>query len=278
MGLDLQPLSPVEVAKLLEAALPGGMVTARLARWVAERSAGNPLYCRELVLAALAAGSIGRDGGLWQQAGPPVLSTRLTELLHERLGVLADAEREALELVVLAEPVELDLLERLAGPRLLATLEQRRLIAVDGTAPLRVRLGHPLYGDVIRQDLGEVRRRQLGQVLADALEERGDADPRSLLRVAIWRLDSGTAQPGLLTRAAYAASICLTRRWRCDWVLRRCGSEAGRERAWRWPGPRHAATISPPPMRSWRRGRAAPGRRRRPRSTSPSGCRCCAGG
>ena len=207
LRLDLQPLSPAEVTRLLAAALPGGMVTARLARWVAEHSGGNPLYCRELVLAGLAAGNIGQAGGVWRRTGSPVLSQRLAELLHERVGVLSAAEREALELVVLAEPADLGLLERLTGPAPLAALERRRLIAVDGTAPPRVRLGHPLYGDVIRQDLGEVRRRQLGTVLADALEEHSDPGPRSLLRVAAWRLEAGTARPGLLTRAAYAASM-----------------------------------------------------------------------
>ena len=131
---------------------------------------------------------------------------RLAELMHERLGVLSAAERKALELVALAEPVDLPLLEGLAGPGPLGPLEQRRLIAVDGGVPPRVRLGHPLYGEVIGQDLGEVRRRQLGTMLAEALEQRGDADPRSLLRVATWRLDGGTGQPGPLTRAAYAAS------------------------------------------------------------------------
>ncbi len=206
LRLDLQPLSPADVTRLLAAALPGGMVTAWLAQWVAGHSGGNPLYCRELVLAGLASGSISQTDGVWRQAGPPVLSPRLAELLHERVGVLSAAERNALELVVLAEPADLGLLERLTGPAPLAALEQRRLIAVDGTAPPRVRLGHPLYGDVVRQDLGQVRRRQLGTVLADALEEHGDPGPRSLLRVASWRLDAGTARPGLLTRAAYAAS------------------------------------------------------------------------
>jgi AAA ATPase domain len=162
-------LSPADVTRLLAAALPGGMVTARLARWVAEHSGGNPLYCRELVLAAQSAGSIGQAGGVWRQTGPLVLSQRLAELLHERVGVLSAAERNALELVVLAEPADLSLLERLTSPSPLAALERRRLITVDGTAPPRVRLGHPLYGDVILQDMGQVRRCQLGMVLADAL-------------------------------------------------------------------------------------------------------------
>ena len=112
-----------------------------------------------------------------------------------------------MELVVLAEPVGLDLLERLTSPALPVTLEQRGLIAVDGAAPPQVHLGHPLYGDVIRQQLGEARRRQLSITLADALEERGAADPRSLLRITTWRLGAGAAQPALLTKAAYAASM-----------------------------------------------------------------------
>lgn len=207
LRLDLQPLSAAEVARLLAAALPGGVVAARLARWVAAHSGGNPLYCRELVAAALAAGSIVQAGGLWQLAGPVMLSPRLAELVGERVGVLSAAEREALELVVLAEPVELAVLEQLAGPGPVRSLEQRRLIAVDDAAVPRVRLGHPLYGDVIRQDLGTARRRQLSTILAGALDSRGAADPRSLLRVAAWRLDAGTAGPGLLTKAAYAASM-----------------------------------------------------------------------
>ena len=61
LRLDLQSLSAAEVAELLAAALPGGLVAARLARWVAEHSGGNPLYCRELVAAALTAGSMSAD-------------------------------------------------------------------------------------------------------------------------------------------------------------------------------------------------------------------------
>ena len=91
LRLDMQPLSRANVAQLLKAALPGGMVAVRLAQWVADRSGGNPLYCRELVAGARAAGSVGQADGLWQLAGPVVLSPRLAELLHQRLGVMTAA-------------------------------------------------------------------------------------------------------------------------------------------------------------------------------------------
>jgi replication-associated recombination protein RarA len=58
--LDLQPLSEAEVTVLLEPALPGRVIDGRLASSVAARSGGNPVYCRELVRASLAAGALER--------------------------------------------------------------------------------------------------------------------------------------------------------------------------------------------------------------------------
>lgn len=206
LRLDLQPLSEAEVRCLLEAVLPGGMVDSRLIRWVAGRSRGNPLYCRELMLNMVAARRVGQDGGLWRRTGEPVIGPRLAELVQDRLGALDRSERAAMELVVLAEPIGLDLLEQLTGAQVVASLEERQLIAADRSAAPQVRLGHPLYGDVIRQQLGEVRRRQHSRALAEALEGHGEPRGRALLRVATWRLDAEAASPELLTRAAAAAA------------------------------------------------------------------------
>jgi DNA-binding NarL/FixJ family response regulator len=205
LRLDLQPLSAGEVGALLEAGLPGGIVDRRLVSTVARRSGGNPLYCRELVRASLAAGHLECTDGVWRQTGETVVGHRLSELMSERIGTLSEAERTAIELVVLAEPIELELLEGLVGEQIPATLEQRQLLAVDATAPPKVRLGHPLYGDVIGLQLGEVRRRQHSRLLARSFEQRGRLSNRGLLRVAAWRLDAGEADPALVTRAARAA-------------------------------------------------------------------------
>jgi DNA-binding CsgD family transcriptional regulator/type II secretory pathway predicted ATPase ExeA len=206
LRFDLQPLSDAEVSSLLEAALPGGMVDGRLVRDVSARSRGNPLYCRELVNASLAAGRIQRIEGIWRKTGETVLGERLTELVGHRVGALDETERTAMELVALAEPIALELLERLVGAHTAGALEARRLLSVDRSTPPHVRLGHPIYGDIIRRQLGEVRRRQHSEVLAAASEAAGNLDRHGLVRVATWRLDAGAADPELLTKAAAAAS------------------------------------------------------------------------
>ena len=58
---------------------------------------------------------------------------------------------------------------------------------------------------MIGVQLGEVRRRQHGRLLARSFEQRGRVSNRGLLRVAAWRLDAGEADPALVTRAARAA-------------------------------------------------------------------------
>lgn len=206
LRLDLQPLSDREVRALLEASLPGAMVDGRVARAVASHSGGNPLYCRELVRAALATGQLQRVEGMWRHTGDAVIGQRLSELVAERVGALSEDERSAMELVLLAEPIPLELLEALVGDRTPAELERRQLLAVDDSAPPRARLGHPIYGDVIGRQLGGVRRRQHSRVLAQALEARADLSNRELVRLATWRLDAGEADTPLLTRAAASAN------------------------------------------------------------------------
>lgn len=82
--------------------------------------------------------------------------------------------------------------------------EERGLITV-GPDDRRVdaRLAHPLYGEVIRRRCPVSRTRRLQAQLAERLELVGARRRGDLLRVAVWRLNSGTAQdPALLLDAA----------------------------------------------------------------------------
>jgi DNA-binding NarL/FixJ family response regulator len=203
--LDLQPLSEAEVMRLLEAALPGGLIDGCLASAVAARSGGNPLYCRELVRASLAAGAIELADGTWRQTGQMVVGQQLSELVGERVGALNDVERTAMELVVLSELIDLELLEGLVGEHTTAVLEDRQLLEVENSSSAQDRLAHPIYGEVMREQLGELRRRRHSKLLAQTLEDRGRLDRRALLQIATWRLDAGAAEAELLTRAAGAA-------------------------------------------------------------------------
>ncbi|WP_155358089.1 helix-turn-helix transcriptional regulator [Acrocarpospora macrocephala] len=193
--LDLEPLSLAETEDVLAAALGGQIETATLARFW-ESSQGNPLYLRELVLSGVL-----RDvGGLWLWHGSLTLTSTLRETIAARIGDLTAEEREIVELLAYGEPLGLDspVLER---------LETRQLITVqpDGRR-LQVRLAHPLYGEVIRESCGTLRTRALLRRLADMIESTGGRRREDVLRVAVWRLDSGApGDPALLARAAEQA-------------------------------------------------------------------------
>jgi hypothetical protein len=71
------------------------------------------LAVAKLVLGAVEAGALRRVEGRWSAPGGLPVSTRLSALVAERIGGLPEAEREALELVVLGEPLDLDDVESL---------------------------------------------------------------------------------------------------------------------------------------------------------------------
>ncbi len=201
--LDLQALSREEVRSLLENGLAGA-VSGRLARWVYERSQGNPLFACELTVGGMTAGGIGEKDGIWRLSREPPPSPRLTELLRARMAGISEPERRGLALIALGEPLDIDILGRLVGPGVLGRLEASGLARVqqDGHR-FAVAAGHPLFADLARRDLGEAVGRELRGALADAMQARGELAPADLVRVAVLQLDAGlTAGPGVLAAAA----------------------------------------------------------------------------
>jgi DNA-binding CsgD family transcriptional regulator len=70
----------------------------------------------------------------------------------------------------------------------------------------RARVAHPLYSARLRATCPTLRARAHRRALADRLEAEGADRPGDAVRVATWRLDSGTAEsPDLLARAAEQA-------------------------------------------------------------------------
>ncbi len=203
---DLAPLSTGESRDLLVTML-GGPVDASSARRLAELAAGNPLLLRELVLAARAGGEMHRSYGVWRWTGRLTLAPSLADLVDTRIGNLTPGVRDVLELAAFGEPLGLPLLLRAADPADVETAEERGLIRVTDDGKRRdVRLAHPLYGEVVRRHGAVTRSRRLLARLADLVEEAGARRRDDLLRVAVWRLDSGTAQDGsLLLDAAVQA-------------------------------------------------------------------------
>ncbi|MGV9808113.1 LuxR C-terminal-related transcriptional regulator [Micromonospora chersina] len=204
--VELGPLGQSDTTGLL-AAILGGPVDAGSSERLHRLSAGNPLLLRELVLAASGGDELSKTYGIWKWTGRLELAPSLTDLIDTRIGQLTPDVRAVVELVAFGEPLGLQLLEQAVDPADVETAEERGLISmVHDDRRLNVRLAHPLYGEVMRRQCPVSRTRRLQATLAGLLERVGKRRRDDLLRVAVWRLDSGTAQdPALLLDAAAQA-------------------------------------------------------------------------
>jgi DNA-binding CsgD family transcriptional regulator len=208
--LELQQLSADETAALIEAVL-GGEVAPEVRRWAYAMSDGNVLYVRELLKGALASGALVTDEGLWRLRSRPEASPALVDLISGSLDGLGDAELDTARLLALGEPLELDTVLRCGGAAQLSRLEARGLAVVGpARAPMgvrEVRLGHPLYGEVVRDATPTVRGMELRLRLAEAVRAGGLERPGDALRVATWLEEVGAdLDEPLLLAAAHDAN------------------------------------------------------------------------
>lgn len=208
LRVDLQPLSSTEMGDLIRRAL-GGRVTARSLAGLTAASGGNVMYARELVTAAAERGSMRLRDDVWVWDEEVVLAPRLVDAVWARLEMLDQAQRHALAAVALGEPLPLTVAEAVTSTDVLVSLDEAGLVHVHGPHDRGVlRLGHPLYGEVLLARIGTLGRRRLVGSLADAFDA---ADPREAeaarVRIALWRLDAGHAvTPGALLDAAVRAN------------------------------------------------------------------------
>lgn len=204
--IDVEPLHETEVERLLAAVL-GGPVESATRRRLFDRSAGNVLFLRELVVGALQSGALQLEDGLWRMNTRLVVSTRLTELVEARLGELSEEDRHPLEVLAAGEPLGVDLLGRLIGANRLRVLTRRGLIRTerDGRR-VETRLSHPLYSEVLRSERDPLTARNQARELATAIESVGARRRTDLLFLATLQLESGdTTDARLMVSAAQRA-------------------------------------------------------------------------
>jgi hypothetical protein len=97
-----------------------------------------------------------------------------------RLGTLDDAERSALDLVSVGEPVALRTIDALADRDCIERLEARALVDIVAEGKARqVHMGHPLYGEMLRAELPSGRYERICRLLADASRGRASCPPRT---------------------------------------------------------------------------------------------------
>ncbi|GIH09751.1 LuxR family transcriptional regulator [Rhizocola hellebori] len=193
--IDLQPLAPIESARLVEA-LVGAPVVAAVTAELHVRSNGLPLALRELVTEAMASKALIVEGGLGRAVAPLPASRRLGEVVAANLAATVHSGREALDVVVLAEPISLQMLLRVVDQAQVSDAERSGLIRVSSSRLGRldrhvVTAGHRLYAQTAQAELGPLRRRQILERLADVACEQADGSEALALQAAAWCLEIG---------------------------------------------------------------------------------------
>lgn len=165
------------------------------------------------------------------------LPPRLVDAVSERLEGLSSAERHALGMIALGEPLPITVMEQITAPAALARIEAAGLAQLnDEGGEVNCRLVHPLYGDVTLAQLGSAERRRLLRILSDALTEFGRRTNQDRMRIATWRLDAGAeVSAGYLTQAAKIANRSF------DYLL---GERLARAAADRSGGPAAAVALA----------------------------------
>jgi len=209
--LDLGVLDLNASAAMAEAILGHG-VDGPTAAALFEASGGNPLFLEQLVAGGLESGTlVFQDGdihraGTWKLSGPLPLSRDLVAAVEARVAHLSDEDRSIIELLALGEPLGAGLLETLIGPdadERLARLESEGfIVAVQDRRRLDVRLGHPLYGEVLRTTMPLSLANRARLRLADAVAAHGWRRQNDAIRIAMWRLDAGAQTPADIALAA----------------------------------------------------------------------------
>ncbi|MFO7778123.1 MAG: LuxR C-terminal-related transcriptional regulator [Nitriliruptoraceae bacterium] len=205
--VDLDPLDRATTAELVATTI-GGPASARLEDEIWRLSAGNPLCVRELITAARDARTLVERAGVWTSVEPLPASHRLTDLIAARLARLDPADRSAVELIAVGEPLGLQLALQELGSDRLERLETGRLLAVDHRAGV-VRAVHPMYGEVLRPTMSRTRLSLAAAKLAELVGGADGTDPAEARKIAKLVLDAGGNPPAALALAGARGALAV---------------------------------------------------------------------
>ncbi len=202
LRVELQPFTKGQSIALVEAVL-GGTLEGLSADVMWESSGGNPLFLRHLVEGAVDAGTLTKVRGVWQLRGATVVPSGLAALLENRLDHAGSDVVDALKLLALCEPLDIDALCELAGEDAVDAAEVRGLIRIvqDGVQ-INARFSHPLFAEVVRRRVGTASARKLRGRIVKALRDRELDTAAGRLRMAQLYVDSDQAVDTDLLNAA----------------------------------------------------------------------------
>ncbi|MGO8964262.1 MAG: LuxR family transcriptional regulator, partial [Mycobacterium sp.] len=203
--LDLQPLSRGESDALLQSAL-ARPVNSVCAERIWRLTRGNVLFLHQLVIQEMHAGRLVSRDGNWQWVGTMEVSQSLVDLVDLRIGATPEPVLEVIDLVAVAEPLELAHLTALADASAIEDAERRGLITVSMPTSV-ARLGHPLYGEVRLAQAGHLRLERLRGRIARtmAAPDRAAGAPDPVRLGLLWLESDLSPDHDVFTQAAQAA-------------------------------------------------------------------------
>ncbi|KAA0017060.1 ATP-binding protein [Antrihabitans cavernicola] len=202
--VELGAFTREQTVELAEAVLDGPLEGPSVDR-IFRVSEGNPLFLRHLIEAAIAANSLRQTSGVWQLRGKgAAIGSKLDALVETRLGRLTQEERHVLEVLSFAEPMALDALADLTSAAGVEGAEREGMIRVlDRDSGIVVRLGHPLYGEVLSRRIPEADARCIRSEIVRRLSDPKPVHVVDQIRLAALALDSDTPpDPNMLVDAS----------------------------------------------------------------------------
>lgn len=199
---EVEPLGRAATGRLISTVLRGPADRASGDR-LFERSTGNPLYLRLLVEDALASGELVERTGVWRLESTRSLPTTLTELISARIGLVPDVIADVVDALALVEPLSVVTLAAVTSAGAIEDAENIGIVTVDA---IGARLAHPLYAEVRRDAMGEMRARRLRGELVRAMAATGSGHTDDVLLRASLSIDADEPTPLALLLAALLRS------------------------------------------------------------------------
>ncbi len=205
--VDVGPLARDAHDRLVAHAL-GPVEAASRAPGLWSLSQGNPLFLRELLNIVAGGGVDEMLGGRLPRFEDSERWTRLASIVASRVRRLAGDERDALEIVAVAEPARLAWLREIVSAAAIAELERQGMVTIDDLGDVEhVSTAHPTYGATLRATLPGMRRKTICSLLASALRRHGFEKPGDRMAAATWLLDAGEKPPAELAELAASEAL-----------------------------------------------------------------------
>ncbi|WP_138443644.1 helix-turn-helix transcriptional regulator [Sinomonas susongensis] len=224
--IPLRGIGMPETRRLVSALVDGRVASSAVGE-LHHACGGNPAAVQGIVRRERSSGNLHKRGGVWTLDAPvqPEQGSGTDEIIRARWAREPQDVREVIEHLAVARRVPIAGLAGLFGSEVLVDMEDRSIIAVDGSEHRCAYLREPRMAELVRERLGPDRHRELASLtsLGGAPEESG-LDREDLVSYVEWSLDVGSKVGSELVVHAARAAIGLFEPLRALDILDRAGN------------------------------------------------------